>query len=249
MRLRSTFVTAAIVSVLTDLPFVSASPTGAGGCAGGTAAVGGGHLRDGAITGSLSDGGITLRIGGIALTGDSTVDITAMEDISITASASDMPMKGILVRLEAGDTDLTGTLSVDDDALLQDANVCASPVAGITHTSNVDKTEVAMTMMVPEEMMVTVDVTVVMQNNGDGSIYYYDQFLVNVLEGNGGSEAEPAPSETPGANDAPTVAPVDTPTATGPTDAPVETPTSSGPGTMMIGLSSFVLSMASLLWN
>ncbi|KAG7370499.1 hypothetical protein IV203_019069 [Nitzschia inconspicua] len=90
-----------------------------------------------------------------------------------------------------------------------------------------------------------------MQNNGDGSIYYYDQFLVNVLEGNGGSEAvDPVPSETPGANDAPSDAPVEAPGDNNdvPSDAPTEAPTGSGAAANMIGISSLVLSLTSLLW-
>jgi Reeler domain len=232
---------------------VSSFSTGAGGCAGGMAAVGSGHLRDGATTGSLADGGITISVdgGGTALEEGATLDATVMEEVVVTATATNEPFKGILIRLESGSTDMTGVLSAGS-ALLQDAAACAAPVAGVTHTSSDEKTQVEVSMTPEAEGTVQMDVTVVLRNNADGSTYYYGQYTVNVAAasagGGGGNEEVGGGDET-----SPTDAPVEPPAPggegeTSPTDAPVEPPAPSGAvSRWVLGVSSLALAVASFV--
>ena len=214
-------------------PTAQAFSTGAGGCAGGTAAVGGpGHLRDGATTGSLADGGVTISVGGVDLAAGAILDATVMEEVTITATAGGDAFKGILVRLESGATDMTGVLA-SSSSLLQDAAACIAPVAGITHNSPEEKTSVDVAMMPDAAGTVQMDVTVVMLNNGDGSIYYHDTFTVEVAEA---GEMDMEDGEEM----------VDPP-ADPPTSPPADPPTGSAATGLAMGVSALVVAASFLL--
>ena len=133
--------TLAIAALLLAAPSsTDAFSGGAGGCAGGQAAVNGLHLRAGATTGGLSDGDVTMNVGGTDITAGATVEAAPGDEVSITATAGGEPIRGILIRLESTTgEDLTGVLAGEDAGLLQDAAVCSAPVTGVTHTSPVDK--------------------------------------------------------------------------------------------------------------
>ena len=76
----------------------------------------------------------------------------------------------------------------------------AAGVTGITHTSNVEKTDMTMTMVVDTATSIIMDITVVMQNDATGSIFYYDQFTVTTTaaETMDGEGDETPPAETNG---------------------------------------------------
>ena len=229
----------------------SAFSTGAGGCAPDEPAVQGLHLRDGATTGSLSDGGVTFAIGDIAMSAGGTVTVGSDDSVSLVTTAADLPIRGILMRVSGAD-DLEGVLTGDDAALLQDAQACASfgsAVAALTHTSPVDKTEIAMTLDLAgtTATSLTIDLTVVMDNTGS-SIYYYDQFTLTAEEPAG---VDSTPTDVPVDNGpAPTEAPA--------ADPPMPTPTGGGYGTggggsgattvqMMVGATAAIVATASFL--
>ena len=213
--------------------------TGAGGCAGGVPAVAGLHIRDDQTTGSLADGGVTISVGGTELAAGATVDATAMEEVTITATATGSPFKGILVRLESGATDMSGVLT-SSSALLSDAAACSAPVAGITHTSSEPKTSADVTMLADAAMEVSMDVTVVMDNSAT-SEYYHSTFTLNVAAGmdgemDGDEEMMDGDEEMMDEEMDP------------PTDAPVAPPTdSAAPSAMLMGVSALAVAAASFL--
>jgi len=58
----------AFLALEATAPLTQAFPTGAGGCVGGVAAVGGSHLSPAtSVTGTLAEGGITVSIDSVAL--------------------------------------------------------------------------------------------------------------------------------------------------------------------------------------
>jgi hypothetical protein len=169
-----------LLLLLLQATAVSAFPTGAGQCPADMAAVSGAHLRDGAITGSLADGGVTFTIGDTVMAPGDRFETSPLEEFNVTllAASDNMPIRGFLVRLECS-TDLTGAIT-SEDPLVQEAAACAQDdnfVVGLTHNSNVDKQEIAMTIVLDTPTTVTVDVTVVMMNGDNGSMYYYDKFI------------------------------------------------------------------------
>ena len=88
---------------------VDSFPTGAGGCAGGMAAVGGSHLgqSDGRVVSNstLETGGVTVQIGNITLENNAPLDLTTIEDHTITIISTEFPIRGILIRVEADGAD------------------------------------------------------------------------------------------------------------------------------------------------
>jgi hypothetical protein len=155
-----------------------AGPNGASGCMGGIPAVGGAHLREGAVNGSLAEGGVSVDIGNVTMQVGDTFEAMPFDSFDLTVTAGDAPIRGILVRLEC-QTDLTGALS-SEDPLLQEAQACEQDdnfVVGMTHTSNVDKGVITMVIGLGTVTTVSVDVTVVMANDNGGSMFYYDRFF------------------------------------------------------------------------
>lgn len=176
--LKMKFAFAATVFCASAFVGVDALPNGAAGCKGGGPAVEGpGHLRDGATNGTLADGGVTITIGDTVMAPGDTFMALPMDVHDLVATAANAPIRGILVRLECK-TDLTGALT-SEDPLLVDATACAQDdnfVVGVTHNSADDKPETIMQITLEAVTTVSVDVTVVMQNDQEASVYYYDQF-------------------------------------------------------------------------
>jgi hypothetical protein len=195
---------------------VRAFPTGAGGCAGNMAAVGGTHLDNSngrpVSNNTLLAGGVDVRIGNVTLETDSPHDFATGVNHTITILSTQFPVRGILIRLQAPDG--VDTANVLTPALqMKVADVCVSPIVGTTHFNNSEKVELSSIVRFDEAIdSVYLDITGVFINNAEGSVYVYSRYAVNFIsEGN-----TPAPTASPT-----TAAPVMTPMDLIPTTAPV----------------------------
>jgi len=177
-----------------------AFPTGAGQCIEGAASPAGSHLRAGAISETLSGGGVGLLIDGVAV-GDpgSSIDITVGEPHTITINAgTEGDYRGVLVRVSPtmGVSSTSGVLSIPSafSSLLQIATNCGSTAAGVTHTSRVAKSTVDMTVTL--DTVATgypLDVNVVLRNSAAGSVFYYSQFFLNAIDASTPAPVTPMP--------------------------------------------------------
>lgn len=172
--------------------------------------------------GDLSNGGITVSIGG------SVVDIDANGAIPLNINTdytvriergSSQSFRGLLFRLG-----VPGALSIPSTAtnagLFQLHPNCDAGVSAVTHTSAVDKSIAEFTLNHNATGTVYIDVTTVVTKEADN--WYYSLFRLEFSDPN----VTPAPTPVPGQ---PTLAPTPVPTAT-PTSAPTPVPTSSTAG-------------------
>ena len=232
---------------------VGAAPSGAGACPGGQAAVGGPHLSQGLVsTGALSVGGLSLDVDGVVVAEGGTITMTEGVPTTFTvmggpatalASTSPPPgnFRGFLIRAEANSAMSEWTVALTDPNV-SEAAACASTanLVGITHNSRVDKTSATgqLTLDGAEAGTTgTIDVTVVIENGGGISTYYYSGYTLEVVAGATPTDAPLDPTDAPldptdapvDPTDAPvdpTDAPVDpTDAPVDPTDAPVDPPT------------------------
>ena len=241
---------AAVLSMLlgaTSFVGVGAAPNGAGGCNGGTAAVGGPHLSQATVlTGTLSEGGLSLDVDGVVVAEGGTITVTDGVPSSFTVVGGDGSVpavgatspppgnfRGFLIRAEVpadGMSDWVVDVTADPNA--QEAAVCSSTatanIIGITHNSNVDKTSASGSSTLDGAAAGTagtVDVTVVIENGSGVSVYYYSGYTLQVVAG-GAPVAPIAPTEAPVIPPIPGTVPVDpTEAPVEPTEAPVEPPT------------------------
>jgi hypothetical protein len=174
----------------------SAYPSGAGGCSGGQAAVQGSHLQSGYETGPLGNGGFAVILDGNTLDPAVGVSFTAGEDHTLTVTGS---YTGILVRLQADSGVDTSAALSETSSFLQDASVCNAPVVGISHNSRASKSGAEIILRLDEPSDVTLDITVVLENDSGGSIFYYSGF---------GLRAVDPPETISSASGTPTPAPV-----------------------------------------
>jgi hypothetical protein len=184
--------------LLVGIDTVSAFPSGAGGCMKGKAAVGGPHLSSmrNITMGSLEQGKFEVTVDGKKLKPNMTLSIHADKEYDIVVSVrgrSKAMMKGILIRVE---TPAMASLETDS-LLLQPASACAAvnntAVHGITHNSPVPKKNAMATLMVMnnnQTNIVYLDVTVVVANMGDSSIFYYSGYTLT-------SSPKPKPKPKP----------------------------------------------------
>lgn len=223
------FLLAVVFSILVHKS--NAFSTGAAGCVGGEAAVGGFHLDDddnrAVIPGPLEAGAIAVSVGDVVLDPDETTNLPIGQDLLIEVLAQDIEYKGMLVRLEApAGIDTSGALTVGLNT--QTAAVCTAPLVGITHTNNSLKLLSTGMVRFDEEVLdATLDVTVVFLNNGSGSAFVHDTFELNFRQLT--PAPSPSPSESP--TDAPTtmIDPADPPVPMiVPPDPPAASPTSGG---------------------
>lgn len=176
-----------LVGLVPSTTFVRASPYGASGCDGGKAAVGGAHLTGNAVTGSLAQGGFELILDNkYILVPNVPMPLIAGQSYSLSIKAEDGSFfRGVLIRME-------GAAGTDEDEILmspapgyQGASVCEDiGVRGITHTGPEDQTGLTsiVEFSVPSVQELSVDVTVVVSNNaGEGSEYYYDPFVFDLV--------------------------------------------------------------------
>jgi hypothetical protein len=162
---------------------VDAFSTGAGGCDGGTAAVGGLHLDTSngrpVESGTLTDGAIRVTIGTQVLSETAVTDVPIGQDLLISVDALDLAYLGILVRLEAPvGVNTAGALLPGPNT--QGTDVCAAPIVGITHTDSTEKEMITGTIRFDEEVLnVALDVSIVFVNSGAVSGYVYGRLNVN----------------------------------------------------------------------
>jgi hypothetical protein len=202
--------------------------TGAGSCSAGNNAVQGIHLSN-PTTGSLGVGGFTVSLAGATLVEGALSVFPINTDAELIISGG--TFRGFLARL--GETGVeTDTAFSFTSADVQKAAACVD-VGGVTHTSNSDKTTIsAILNMATDAASMPLDVTVVVQNSGGVSEYYYSQFLLAASDGAPAfSPTSPvgSPVVAPGSF-SPVVPPTIFPTAIPPTAYPTgpTTPSVSG---------------------
>jgi len=237
---------AVVLGLLFPVLLVQAFPYGAGGCAAGRESINRMHFdADEVVGGTLAEKGVTVTIHGMDLV-DSQAEppfptFPIGQDLSLTVTANEAPMRGILVRAEAldGSDAAADSLLLDDSSssslqLLQPSSVCAAlaiPISGVTHTSNVDKriAEGITFRLDQANAAVLLDVTVVFVNNDTLSDYAYTGFTLAFVEDEDGTSAPTITSTSSTA--APAVVNAATPTAS-PTMTPaavvVQAPSSPG---------------------
>jgi hypothetical protein len=168
---------ASIVSLALAAGTANAFSTGAGGCAPGQAAVGGGHVATpNFVTGTLESAGIS-----VTFDGDTAADggVLSADGTDVEVSSAD-GFRGVLIM----STDpAVGIVSVDG---VQPAGACAAVGAiGVTHfdPSVKESVEAVVDCQAPDGSQVLVGVTVVVSNNqNDGSEFYYSEYLMTCGE-------------------------------------------------------------------
>jgi hypothetical protein len=166
------------------LASAQAFSSGAGGCAGGAAAVSGLHLSSGAVTGSFTTGGLSLLVNGKKITNGGTVTISLNALNTLVVDRGTKQYKGILYRLAPVGTVATSAYQltpVPGSTTTQAASVCSSPVVGVTHTSSILKNKVGARLKVTKAATFSLGITIVIQNSGGRSEYYYQSFTVKAV--------------------------------------------------------------------
>jgi hypothetical protein len=187
------------VAVLVLISYVVESfPNGAGGCMGGAAAVGGLHLDYGPGSdsgrpggnGTLEEAEITVAINGLLLDPNTTATFDSFTDLTWTVESSQIPYRGILVRVQAPDDLLFTNMGTETD--LKVATACVeNNVIGVTHVNNTFKSVSTGALRFDGQGSATIDVTIVFQNDAALSLYAYSGYQVNI------GEVVEAPSELP----------------------------------------------------
>lgn len=228
----------AIVLVISRPLSATAFPYFAGGCRGDGPAVGAPHLDANVIqSSSIPESGTVITVDGLALDSETVLTLQPGTDYLLEARDEDQRMRGILMRLAADDGVAT------DGALLPDkrtqfANVCQSPIIGLTHTRNNNKKTMSGWLRLDQATNVTLDISIVYRNDADLSWFSYSQFRLLVQEG--GVTTPPidnlvtlppttAPTleaATMALSDVPSDAPSDAPSST-PEESPTPVPTTS----------------------
>jgi hypothetical protein len=196
---------------------VQALPSGAAGCAGGTAAAFGFHqdYGPGSTSGRVGDVGTlaefntTFTIEDIPMvTSNITVFRGGRELKWVVVPDPDLPLRGILLRVQPLDADTEFTLTGDSN--LKEATVCFAEngnVEGITHQTRVLKNRAEGTMRFDNNGIVNIDMTIVYLNGriapGDLSVYAYTGYIIEI-------------------RNTPAISPVPAPVAPPPTNSPVE---------------------------
>jgi hypothetical protein len=172
---------------------VHASPTGASGCVGGAAAVGNAHLNVANVKeGTLDDGGIIFTIGDYVLANGSAVQLPVGQNLTWQLNATKKQMRGFLVRAE----DLSDDNAVDTTVAFMEPQrprdgfkvaetVCIATysVGGVTHVGNKKKKSVSGVFRMDEVVdELQLDVTVVIKNRDNSSVFYYSGFVVSMVD-------------------------------------------------------------------
>lgn len=166
---------------------------GAGSCIGGQAAVGATHLTNTPVTNtSLADQSASLLIDGQ----EALPSIPAFKSgtlINVEVFSATTTMKGCLIRFSVPDgtsKDIMTVAPTSTSTDIQVAPVCDSTTdaVGVTHTDATPKASCACTFQLSQDSPVTIDITIVIQNQLTGSTYAYNQYLAGSA----------APSPSPG---------------------------------------------------
>jgi hypothetical protein len=155
--------------------YVTSNPDGAGACPAGEGAPGGSHTSRTLTTGLLSDGGFSVTIDGMTPSASNkvTVNNNLNFDVVVTGTG-DKTFKGILIRV--GNT-LSDQVTAGDG--LKVAPVCGT-VGSATHIDSSSKASGQATINLDGAATLNVDISVVVQNSNDVSIYYYTGYEVIV---------------------------------------------------------------------
>ena len=160
--------------------WTDALPDGAPECRADREGVGDPHLSGVFTTGSLSDGGIIVRLDGNILQEGVTPPLQIGRSYNVTIERTSGSFRGILWRIGSGfrGSSTVAAVTVDDD-LLQVSQPCLDlGVGGVTHTSRVDKESVSFTMTLDSsDVEMPIDLTVVVSN--PPSVFYYSQLRVS----------------------------------------------------------------------
>lgn len=163
------------LALLALLRKTSSFPNGAGRCVVGEAAPKGFHADPAPGTGgSLSDGNFVVEVNGSPVTG--TIVVPPDTDFDITVSGSDF--RGFLIMLaDQPEGALVGSGGPESQ---QAAGTNCGGTASVTHTSNNVLQSVTVTGNLPAGTVTTIQVNVVVRNEGTDSIYHYDQLALEV---------------------------------------------------------------------
>lgn len=184
--------------LLTFFTVTAPLPTGAPVCTIDFSAVNNLHLAPerNPQTGPLSNAGFIVTINGVTATPGVLVEIPAQQEIPVvvTSDTGSQPFKGVLLIISEPNVVFTDELYTKSP-LLQQSIPCqvTGTRAGVTHRSNVTKTEATAYLNIQDNLdEVNLDVNVVVVNNGfQGSVYYFDRYK---LKTSGGTDA---PTPTP----------------------------------------------------
>ena len=224
----------AVTALLNIRSYIHAFPSQAGSCEARGKALGGPHLFNTKVGGGpLSDHGLELHLNDKKLQQgiSNRIDLGTRHSLQLVATSSGKAFRGFLMRLESPDIDTTEALSVPANAnnIQVSEMMCVNieGVGGLTHTGHDDKTRVKGFLQIDEPAWdLYLEVTVVVQNSGGISEWYYSEYILEATSLPPPTRAPVAP--TPKPSQAPTPRPTPRPTPQ-PTKAPTARPTPSPP--------------------
>lgn len=162
------------------------------------------------LVGELSEGNYVVTVGGTPVTFDGTpIEVPLDFDIEVTAEGTEF--KGILIRVGGATAD-----QVTSSDLTAPAGACGD-VGSVTHSDATAKAAGTASVSLDADATLDVDISIVLENSGGASTFYYSAFQVSAVGGDGeptDEDTAEAPSASDG--DATTEAPAATPVATTP---------------------------------
>lgn len=185
MKVQSVLATLALC-MLASFPVMQAYYFGAGGCAGGTAAVGPPHFKNvyptfntQVMSGTLAQGGFQVILDSSVLTaGGTTGALAGKSHVISVKGGTGKVFKGFMIRL--GIANANALLPISGSRFSQPNSYCTSTGAvGITHTNNITKSGISGTVLVSNVQKIPLDVTIVVQNRQKKSIFYYTRYYLN----------------------------------------------------------------------
>ena len=161
------------------------------------------------LVGELSEGNYVVTVGGTPVTFDGTpIEVPLDFDIKVTAEGTEF--KGILIRVGGATAD-----QVTSSDLTAPVGACVD-VGSATHSDASAKTAGTASVSLDAGATLDVDISVVLENSGGASTFYYSAFQVSAV-------GDDAVAPTTLIEDAPTVVP-DTPVAGVPAESPAVSP-------------------------
>ena len=151
---------------------------GAGGCAGGKAAVGGSHLtKRTVVSRTLAQMGVTVSVGGVTIAPGTRGVVPYGRTLTVRVNSRDM--EGILIRVQApSGVSTRGVLTPGRG--LQVARACRSPVVGVTHTYDTSRNSHVSQVRFPNPTRgVIFDITIVYENEFNYAEHAYGRIIVD----------------------------------------------------------------------
>jgi hypothetical protein len=153
----------------------SAFPSGAGACLAGQASVSGLHLSQPTlITGTLDEGSYTISVDSKAVQNGASLSIMP-QGLEFDIVVAGPNFKGILIRVDGTTAD-----QVAPGSGLSVPTICSGSVGAATHSNAVLKQQAVATVSLDQPGVHAVDITLVVENSGGVSEYYYSSFTVEV---------------------------------------------------------------------